>query len=176
MNATARTPEFVTGESFFYLGKGFRLRIVEAGEGPLRLSGEWLLLRRSDPADAVQHFRRWYLERGGPWLSERIIMWQPRLNAEPAKVRVSDLGFRWGSCGKKGTLNFNWRLLQLPVRMIDYVIVHELAHLLEENHTPEFWQVLDRALPDWRERKSAMESGWQAFAVFGIQAQVGAPK
>src|SRR5262249_48359544 len=95
MNAAARTPEFVTGESFFYLGKGFRLRLVENGKNPLRLSGEWLLLRRGDRADAVQHFRRWYLARGGPWLSKRVVMWRPRLNAEPAKVRVSDLGFRW---------------------------------------------------------------------------------
>jgi predicted metal-dependent hydrolase len=56
----------------------------------------------------------------------------------------------------------------LPVRLIDDVIVHEPAHLLEHNHPPEFWQVLDRALPDWRERKTAMECGWQDFAVFGI--------
>jgi predicted metal-dependent hydrolase len=171
LNANARTPEFVTGESFFYLGKGLRLRLVETGQRPLLLSGEWLLLRRRDHADAGQHFRRWYLDKGGPWLSKRVVMWQPRLNVEPLRVRVSDLGFRWGSCGKRGALNFNWRLLQFPVRLIDYVIVHELAHLLEHKHTFRFWQVLDRALPDWRERKSAMESSWQEFAVFGIEVR-----
>ena len=72
--------------------------------------------------------------------------------------------------GRTG-LYFNWRLLQLPVRLIDYVIVHELAHLLEHNHTLEFWRVLDRVLPDWRERKSMLETGWQAFAAFGIEEE-----
>ena len=58
-----------------------------------------------------------------------------------------------GSCGKTGILLFNWRLFQLPITLIDYVVVHEMAHLREHNHTPEFWRILDRALPDWQERK-----------------------
>ena len=67
-------------------------------------------------------------------------------------MSVRGLGYRWGSYGKNGALHFNWKLLQLPVRLIDYVIVHELAHLLEPHHGPEFSRVLDRSLPDWRDR------------------------
>lgn len=169
MNATPRTPEFVTGETFFYLGKSFRLRLVDDGGTPLRTSGEWLLLRRAERAEAARHFRGWYLERGTPWLTKRLSTWQPRLNVEPAGFKLGDLGYRWGSCGKTGTVNFNWRLLQLPVRFIDYVVVHELAHLVEHNHTREFWRILDRTLPDWRERRAAIETEWQTFAIFSIE-------
>jgi predicted metal-dependent hydrolase len=64
-----------------------------------------------------------------------------------AHIEVRELGFHWGSCGKNGVLFFHWRLLQLPVRLIDYIIVHELVHLQEPHHSPEFWQAIDRALP-----------------------------
>lgn len=73
-----------------------------------------------------------------------------------SKIVVSDLGFRWGSCGKNGVLHFNWRLLQLPVFLVDYVVAHELAHLHERNHTPMFWRILGRAIPDWKERKDEL--------------------
>lgn len=63
---------------------------------------------------------------------------------------------------------FIWRLLQLPVRLIDYVVVHELSHLLEDSHTREFWQILDRTMPDWYERKRRLESDWQPFCAFRI--------
>ncbi len=168
MNSAVRTPEFVSGESFYYLGKNYRLRVLDKGDVAFWFDGDRFFLRRGDLADAVQHFRKWYLKTGTPWLASRVSTWESRVNVKPSQIRVSDLGFRWGSCGKNNVVHFNWRLLQLPVRLIDYVIVHELAHLLEHNHTREFWRILDRTLPDWRERKSTLESGWQAFTAFGI--------
>ena len=81
---------------------------------------------------------------------------------------MGDLGFRWGSCGKNGVLRFNWRLLQLPVRLIDYVIVHELVHIQEPHHSPEFWQAIDRALPAWRTLKQALCGDATRFLVFGM--------
>jgi predicted metal-dependent hydrolase len=168
MNRAARPPEFVSGESFYYLGKNFRLRVVDNSAVPLEMAGEWFLLRRDDCADGVRHFRQWYLATGTPWLSNRVDAWAPRINVKPPRIRVGDLGFHWGSCGKKGTVYFNWRLLQLPVRLIDYVVVHELIHLIEHNHSRRFWQTIDRTLPDWRERKESIESGWQRFTTFGI--------
>lgn len=70
----------------------------------------------------------------------------------PAELRVRDLGFRWGSCGD-GTLNFHWATILLPPRIVEYVVVHELVHLVEKNHTPEFWQRVERAMPDFEDRK-----------------------
>jgi predicted metal-dependent hydrolase len=67
---------------------------------------------------------------------------------------VRDLGFRWGSCGKSGTVNFHWATILLPVSLVDYVVVHELAHLMEPNHTPAFWRRVSRALPEYEQRKT----------------------
>ena len=83
---------------------------------------------------------------------------------------MRDLGFRWGSCGKNGVLFFNWRLLQLPIRLIDYIIVHELMHLQEPHHSREFWQALDRALPTWRQLKDALRRDSVRFLVFGMDS------
>ena len=168
MNATKRTPEFVSGESFYYLGRTFRLKLVVNADKPLRFNGEWFHLRKRDCADAAAHFRQWYLDTGSEWLTKRAEAWQSRVGAKPARLNVGDLGYRWGSCGKNRVVYFNWRLLQLPVRLVDYVVVHELVHLHEHSHNPEFWEILDRVLPDWRERKKVMESSGQAYVTFGI--------
>ena len=88
--------------------------------------------------------------------------------ADQSRIEVRDLGFRWGSCGKNAVLFFNWRLLQLPVRLIDYIIVHELAHLREPRHSSEFWQAIDRALPEWRKLKDALSGDGARFLVFGM--------
>lgn len=169
LTGAIRQPEFVSGESFFYLGRSYRLRVVSVQEEPLRFDGQWFRLRQADRSEAVQHFRRWYIETGGLWVRRRVAFWQPKVDVAPTRVSVGDLGFRWGSCGKGGVLRFNWRLLQLPARLVDYVIVHELAHLIERNHPHEFWQILDRVLPEWHERKTAMETEWQAYAAFGVK-------
>lgn len=161
-------PDFTSGESIFYLGRNYRLKLVHAQNEPLRFDGHWFFLRRRSRIAATQHFRQWYLDTGTPWIRRRVESWESRAGAAPSRVSVGDLGFRWGSCGKNGVLYFNWRLVQLPVRLIDYVLMHELAHLLERNHTPEFWRVMDRVLPDWRERKAELQTRWHGYVTFGM--------
>ena len=148
--------EMVSGENIAYLGQNYRLKIVKKQSVPLRFDGQWFSLRERDRREAPKHFQRWYQDTGTEWLSERVRFWEPKAGISASKITVSDLGFRWGSCGKNGSLYFNWRLLQLPVKLADYIIAHELVHLREHNHTPGFWQMLERVLPDWRERKQEL--------------------
>jgi predicted metal-dependent hydrolase len=148
--------EAVSGESISYLGQNYRLRIVKEQPDPLQFDGQWFMLRESDRLDAPKHFQNWYQASGTEWLKERVRFWEPNAGSSASGISVTDLGFRWGSCGKNGILHFNWRLFQLPVWLVDYVIVHELVHLHEHNHTLEFWRILDRVLPDWRERKEEL--------------------
>ena len=75
------------------------------------------------------------------------------MRVKPKAIEVRELGYRWGSCGHSGTVNFHWRTILLPASVIDYVIVHELAHLIEPNHTPQFWTRVGRALSDYGKRK-----------------------
>jgi hypothetical protein len=149
-------PEFASGENFSYLGRMYRLQLVDRQRQALRLDGSAFLLRRDAREKAELWFRSWYRRHGLPWLEERVRLIAPRLSVSPAGVVVRDLGYRWGSCNRKGGVYFHWKLLQLPVRLIDYVIVHEMAHLAVAHHGPAFWGSVERALPDWRERKNEL--------------------
>jgi predicted metal-dependent hydrolase len=75
---------------------------------------------------------------------------------EPAGVAVREMGRRWGSCARDGRIGFNWRLVLLAPELVDYVVVHELAHLAEHHHGPAFWRVVEAAQPDYRERRAAL--------------------
>jgi predicted metal-dependent hydrolase len=163
-------PEFVSGESIFYLGRSYRLRIVDTAVTPVRFDSEWFELECHAAATAAAHFEKWYLERGTTWLRARSAELE-RLSGQAASgVIVKDLGFRWGSCGKNRMLYFNWRLLQLPVELIDYVILHEQVHLIHYSHTKEYWRSLDSVLPDWSTRKDKLEREWAWFTRFASTA------
>jgi predicted metal-dependent hydrolase len=147
--------EYVSGEGFHYLGRTYRLKVVDGGvqDVPLRLVHGRFLLRRDSVARAPGYFERWYTDHGRRWLERRIDRLAPRVGAEPTGLEVRDLGYRWGSCSVGGGLNFHWRSLLLPPRIVEYVVAHELVHLLVPNHGAEFWARLERAMPDYVERK-----------------------
>ncbi len=158
MAPKTREPEFVHGETFWYLGRPYRLVMVSEQDRVLVFDGRCFSLRRDATAHAAEHFRRWYIREGREWIVGRVEFLSRRTGISPAGVKLRDLGFRWGSCGSDDILRFNWRLLQMSIRLVDYVIVHELAHLLEPHHIPTFWHVLDRVMPDWKERTEELRT------------------
>jgi predicted metal-dependent hydrolase len=164
-----RAPEYVSGEAFCYLGRRYRLKVVARQEQPLQFDGTQFTLRREIFA-AEPHFRRWYITIGTDWLKRRVEMLSARTASTPKRIEVRDLGFRWGSCGKNGILYFNWKVLQLPVRLLDYVIVHELIHLREGHHGPTFWSALSSAMPDCKKRKDALAGRAKEYLIFGLSA------
>ncbi len=146
--------EFIAGEGFLYLGRSHRLKLVAEQDAALKLANGRFCLRRDALPDARGHFIRWYSERGRAWLSRRVSEYQARMEVEPAGVKVQDLGYRWGSCGKGNWLYFHWKAILLPARIAEYVVVHEIAHLHEPHHTPGFWLRVERAMPDYAQRKA----------------------
>lgn len=145
--------EFVSGEGFLYLGRTHRLKLVDQQDVPLKLVNGRFALRRDTQADAREHFIRWYSERARVWLSGHVAEIQSRMEVAPAGVKVQDLGYRWGSCGKGNWLYFHWKAILLPARIAEYVVVHEIAHLLEPHHNPAFWLRVERAMPDYAQRR-----------------------
>ena len=145
--------EFVSGEGFPYLGRSYRLLLVDEQDAVLKLEAGRFKLARAAAARGQHEFVRWYTQHARAWLRRRVPPWASRMDVEPTGIEVRDLGYRWGSCGHAGGLNFHWATILLPATIVDYVIVHELAHLAEPNHTPEFWQRVTRALPDFERRK-----------------------
>ena len=160
-------PEYVSGETFSYLGRRYRLKLVARQKEPLQFDGTRFTLRQ-DARPAEAHFRSWYISAGTSWLRHRTSRLSSRTGSIPKRVDVRDLGFRWGSCGKNGVLYFNWKVLQLPVTFLDYVITHELVHLKEGNHGPEFSAALSRAMPNWQERKNALARQAREYLIFGL--------
>jgi predicted metal-dependent hydrolase len=151
-------PDFVTGESFSYLGRTYRLVLSSRQKEPLRFDGQRFCLRSDARATATDHFRRWYTATGREWIAKRVVILARKGVATPVRMEVRDLGFRWGSCGKSGVVFFNWKTMQLPVKLADYVLVHELVHLRYSSHSPAFWQAVERCLPDWRERQESLRT------------------
>jgi predicted metal-dependent hydrolase len=162
-----RAPEYISGEAFCYLGRRYRLKLVDRQEQPLQFDGSRFTLR-CDARPAETHFRQWYIQTGAAWLQRRVAALSARTSRKPRRVEVRDLGFRWGSCGRHEVLFFNWKVLQLPVRLVDYVIAHELVHLVEGHHGPAFWAALGRAMPDWPKRKDALARQAKEYLVFGL--------
>ncbi|MGB8421626.1 M48 family metallopeptidase [Paraburkholderia sp.] len=149
-----RRKEFVDGEGFLYLGRSYRLRLVPELDVPLKLQSGRFLMSKRVVREARQQLIRWYCDRGARWLSEKVEEYAARMEVSPAGVRVQDLGYRWGSCGKGSRLYFHWKTILLPARIAEYVVVHEMAHLHEPHHTPEFWRRVERAMPDFERRRT----------------------
>jgi predicted metal-dependent hydrolase len=156
-------PRFADGERLPYLGRTYRLALVDMEEGPgapvaLR-RGRFELARGLD-GEARAAFVRWYTERARARVGARIAHYAPLVGATPAGVVVRDLGARrWGVCdGRTRVVSFHWELVLQPPELVDYVVVHELAHLHEPNHGPRFWQRVAAVMPDWKRRRGALSS------------------
>jgi predicted metal-dependent hydrolase len=156
-----RRPEFVDGEGFYFLGRHYRLKLVdpkpaEASIPTVRFEGDRLLFRREQVNAGEKRIAEYYTRAANPYLNDAVARWKPVLGVTPARfIHVMDLGFRWGSCSADGTLNFHWRVMQLPPQVIDYIVVHELAHLKVSDHSPAFWKEVGNALPEFRRHR-----GW----------------
>lgn len=155
---------FTDGEGFGYLGRNYRLRLVPESDVAVKLQGGRFVMPQSLARDGRPHLIRWYCEHARAWLGQRVAEYQSRMEVVPAGVKVQDLGYRWGSCGKGGWLYFHWKTILLPPRIAEFIVVHELAHLHEPHHTPEFWMRVERAMPDYEQRKV-----W--LAVRGIEVE-----
>jgi predicted metal-dependent hydrolase len=144
--------EFVSGETFLYLGRQYRLRVV-AKSSEVKLKGAWLLApRKRLRPEIVAWYRRHAQER----LPDRVTHWAACLQLPAPHVLVREQAMRWGSCDSQSNLRLNWRIIQAPMALIDYVIAHELVHLRHRNHDAIFWRELGRAMPDYEQRRIAL--------------------
>lgn len=154
-----RRPEFVDGEGFYFLGRHYRMKLVDPtpDEGPVatvRFRGDQLLFRRDQAVAGQKRIAEYYTRAAHPYINQAVDRWKRVAGTTPAKfVNVLDLGFRWGSCSADGTLNFHWRIMQLPPPVIDYIVVHELCHIKVADHSLSFWKEVRRVLPDYQQHR-----------------------
>ena len=149
---------FVEGEGFAYLGRSYRLTLTQEGAG-VRLNRGRFHLPTHEVHQGAEAMYRWYTEVGTKWLGKRIRPWAARLGEQDVEVEVRYLGYRWGSARPTASpqrITIHWATLQLPPTLIDYVLVHELTHLREANHTPEFWSIVERLMPGYPTQKAVL--------------------
>lgn len=149
--------QYVDGEMFLYLGVEVPLRLVPDQKPALVIDKVFKLTESAQP-QAESVFEAWYKKQARMVLRERIAFFARSHNFKPGKLRISSARTRWGSCSPKGTMSFTWRLVMAPPDVIDYVVVHELCHLKEMNHSKAFWAQVEAIIPDYKCRRAWLKN------------------
>jgi len=154
---------FVAGETHFYLGRQYRLKLVEGTNTSVKLKGRYLwvhLLDRSDTERIERLLDDWYRDHARPIFAQRLddcLRSARSLDVTEPDLVIRRMSKRWGSCTKAGRIILNTELVKTPPYCIEYVIMHELCHLKIHDHSPNFYRLLSRCMPDWEKRKQRLE-------------------
>ena len=152
--------ELVSGELMPYLGKNYRIELVDS-DSKLICFDQKFFVPRSLESERQNAFRHWYKEKASERILPRVRQTAKALGVNVNDAKIIGSRFRWGSCTPKDNVNFNWRLIKAPMFVIDYVIVHELAHLIEPNHTPRFWNIVKAQVPGMEKAKAWLKEHGQ---------------
>lgn len=142
----------ITSQQFWYLGQTYPVRLIETGSKPVQFDNEFILAQPFLPA-AANVFLSWYRRQAKKIIISRVEAFAKQYDFGYNGISITRATTRWGSCSGKGNLSFAWRLVMAPMAVIDYVVVHELAHLRELNHSAAFWQEVENILPDYKQRR-----------------------
>ena len=154
---------FTSGKSITYLGKNYKLDVVQDPIEGIHFASKFLI-SKSNLHQAPDILNNWYKEKAKEKITPKVERYARQLGVEFNDILISDLKYRWGSCTLKGNLNFNWRLIKAPHFVINYVVIHELAHLIELNHSERFWNIVKVQMPNYLEAKEWLrEFGERVF-------------
>ena len=145
----AKQKEFISGELFWYLGRKYRLDVTGSDERGLVFKKNKFVLHTEDRDKAKTLFAKWYRLKAKEKLINRVEKYAKQMGVKCGSIKILDMQKRWGSCTKDGNIILNWHLVKAPLHAIDYVIVNELAHLIEHNHSDRFWSIIKTQTPDY---------------------------
>lgn len=154
------------GAQIEYLGQPLALALGYAGRTPLlqkELYAPAAVLHlplplMAEPAAIARHTRQWMRVQALRIMQQRVAFFTPQMGVEPLRVALTSAQTRWGSASSRGSIRLHWRLVQMPPALLDYVVVHELAHLHEMNHSPRFWAHVARVMPDYQQWRKALKA------------------
>lgn len=151
--------DYVNGECFLYLGRRYmlELRLEEQIKTPyVKLyRGKLIVTTNSRNSEIIRPaLIRWYKERAQEIIERRISYYERVFEQKRGRIIIKEQKKRWASCGKNGDLMINWKIVMAPTSVIDYVIVHELCHLVHRNHSKDYWNEVGRVLPDYEQYKN----------------------
>jgi hypothetical protein len=151
--------EYVSGEMFPYLGRNYQLAVIDGTNNSVKLIGGCLVTtidrnksnNKNSPKILLEN---WYKIKAEKKLSEKTDYFSKLIGVYPKSLIVKNYKSRWGSCSINGNLSYNWRIILAPNNIVDYVVVHELCHLLEHNHSKRYWQHVENYFPEWRNSRN----------------------
>jgi hypothetical protein len=165
IKAPPTAKEFISGETFLYLGGEYKLKlsaVVDLNELKVNLEQDRLTVNypaelENDNENKKKAIRdqmiSWYRSQAEVKINKLVDIHKKNLNVEPNRVVIKKQKKRWGSCSSKRNLNFNWKIIMAPPAVIEYLVVHELVHLIHPNHSRNFWQTVAEIIPDYQEKK-----------------------
>lgn len=154
------TPEWINGEKIKFRGETFTLRIIPSlFNSPPQLYGEQLHIHVVDTTNILKIEKvvtQWYRREAERVFAECVAHYAALMQVAPKEIKLSSARTQWGSCTVRGIVRLNWQLVKMPLHLIDYVVVHELAHLVEMNHSDAFWNVVKIACPEYAQCRSEL--------------------
>jgi predicted metal-dependent hydrolase len=154
--------ELISGESALYLGRQYRIEVAKADLTEIQFAQHFLIpaVQMSKREDAL---REWYISKAKEKIIPRVKYHARQLGVNVSEVKIVDNRYRWGSCTLNNNVNISWRLIKAPMFVVDYVIIHELAHLIEANHTPGFWNIVHAQNPMMEKAKAWLKEHGQGL-------------
>jgi predicted metal-dependent hydrolase len=159
--------KFAEGEMFLLLGKEIPLRLVDSQQAALSLQDSYFCFSHRALPNALAVFEHWYKEQARQVLTGRVRLFAAQHGFGYDKVRITSARTRWGSCSSRGTLSFTWRLVMAPLAVVDYVVLHELAHLKIQNHSAVFWAEVARLMPDYKRHRDWLKKNGRSLTLDG---------
>ena len=153
----SRKKDYVSGEDFMYLGKHYKLKIIKGKKYNIKLSDKYLtiIIKSHTKDDKIKRIlKNWYFDNAENYLKEITSELSLKYDLDFKSVKVRNYKSRWGSCSSNGKIYYNWKIIMAPIRIIKYVICHELAHLKVHNHSPKFWMLLRSMYPNLDDAKT----------------------
>jgi len=150
--SVAETKEFISGETLMYLGKNYQLLIVDEEIEGIEFNQRFKISKSNQP-NANELFKKWYLNQALKKIEPLATKYAKSLGVKYNQFKISEMKYRWGSCTPANNIIFNWRIIKAPMYVIEYLVAHELVHLIEGNHTPRFWNILSIQIPQYEKAK-----------------------
>ncbi len=153
--------QFIDGEEFLYIGNKYQLITTYTTPKNLIIFNQKNFLLNPEVKDPLTLFKSWYKEQAQTIFQEQVQYHSKLMNLIPTDIKLSNAKTRWGSCNTKNLIRLNWKLIMAPLSIINYVIIHELAHINQKNHSKTFWEIVQNFDPEYKQhRKWLKENGY----------------
>jgi predicted metal-dependent hydrolase len=152
-NQAATAKLFIHGEVFTYLGKPYSLQLLPALREQLTLIDNNIILHLPPSVDVRNAVIRWYWQQARQLLTVKTYEYAKIIGVLPTSITIKEYKARWGSCSIDAEINYNWKLIMAPQEVIDYVVIHELCHILQHNHSAAFWQHVEIFAPQFKQQR-----------------------